>query len=171
MGVMLKRQVVWRAIVTPKLKEEIAREYDEAAAEIERRIQQLDFSIKGFLASQQGANIAQALEIRRQVEAEKKRQQATRDELLRRKEEFLKLEEGTEVIRGILEGWVEVEVGDNLAKALAGTEIVTKDGVVVEIREIEPETVSAPAVAGSGQESGGQQPSSAPQIIVPGKDG
>ncbi len=170
MGVMLKRQVVWRAIVTPKLKEEIAREYDEAAAEIERRIQQLDFSIKGFLASQQGANIAQALEIRRQVEAEKKRQQAARDELLRRKEEFLKLEEGTEVIRGILEGWVEVEVGDNLAKALAGTEIVTKDGVVVEIREIEPETVTAPAVS-AGQESGQQQPSGAPQIIVPGKDG
>ena len=170
MGVMLKRQVIWRAVVTPKLKEEIAREYDEAAAEIDRRIQQLDFSIKGFLASQQGANIAQALEIRRQVEAEKKRQQATRDEILRRKEELLALEEGTEVIRGVLEGWVEVNVGDNLAKALAGTEIVTKDDVVVEIREIEPEAVSARSVAAGGQTET-QQPTAAPQIIVPGKDG
>ncbi|MBC7288908.1 MAG: hypothetical protein H5T86_12900, partial [Armatimonadetes bacterium] len=60
MGIMLKRQVVWRAIVTPKLKEEIARDYDEAAGEIERRVQQLDFSIKGYMASVQHADLAQA---------------------------------------------------------------------------------------------------------------
>ncbi len=152
MGVWLKRQVVWRAIVTPRLKEELARELQAAADEIQQRIDQLEFSTKAYLTNIR-ADLSQALEIRRQIEAEKKRQEQARDEILKRKEEVEQLAEGSEVVRGILEGWVEVNVGDNLLTALAGVEIVTKDGVVVEIREREP-AVAPPVAAAAGPQAG-----------------
>lgn len=137
MGIILKRQVLWRAVVTPRLKEEIAEELQAAADEIDQRVQQLEFSTKAYLTNLQRTDLAQALEVRRQIEAEKKRQQAGRDEILKQKEQVAQLQEGTEVLRGVLEGFVEVDVGDDLPKALAGYEIVTKDGKIIEIREVE----------------------------------
>ena len=68
MGLMLRRQVVWRAVVTPRLKEELADEMQAAADEIDQRIQQLDFSTKAYLTNLQRADLTQALEVRRQIE-------------------------------------------------------------------------------------------------------
>jgi hypothetical protein len=167
MGIILKRQIIWRAIVTPKLKQEIAEELEEAAGEVDQRIQQLEFAARPYLSQVQAGDLTQILQIRRQVEAEKKRQQAVRDELLQRKQQVLELEDGTEVIRGLLEGWVEVEVGDDLTKALAGVEIVTKDNVVVEIRES-----AAPKVAPAAASPTGAESTPGPvRLIVPGQDG
>lgn len=163
MAIMLKRQIVWRAIVTPRLREEIAQDLQEAADEIEKRIQQLEFSTKAYMASQRG-DLQQALEIRRLVEEERKRQQSARDELLQRKAQVEKLEDGTEIIRGVLEGWVEVKEGDDLMKALAGTEIVTRDGKIVEIRETQPRRArTVPTVT---PQAAGQQPEQGPPIII-----
>lgn len=168
MGIMLKRQVLWRAIVTPQLREEISEDLQEAVDEIEKRIQQLEFSTKAFLASQRG-DLQQALEMRRLVEEERKRQEAARDELLQRKAQVEQLQDETEVVRGILEGWVEVNEGDDLMKALGGTEIVTRDGKVIGIRQIDAARAKTVAVAqaasGAGQDRLGQR---APLIITDG---
>ena len=45
------------------------------------------------------------------------------------------LDNGAEVIRGTLESDVEVNEGDDLSVLLGGTEIVTKDDIVIEIRQ------------------------------------
>jgi len=78
--------------------------------------------------------------VRKRVEAEKKRQEEIRDALRERKQQVEVLDNGTEVIRGTLESDVEVSEGDDLSVLhdlsvlLGGTEIVTKDDIVIEIR-------------------------------------
>lgn len=168
MGIMLKRQVLWRAIVTPALREEISQDLQDAIDEIDKRIQQLEFSTKAFLASQRG-DLQQALEMRRVVEEERKRQEAARDELVQRKAQVEQLQDETEIIRGVLEGWVEVSEGDDLMKALGGIEIVTRDGKVLAIRDIEPERAKTVAVSQSGSGRGGpKQVHDLPLIITEG---
>ncbi len=134
-GIILKRNVILRAIVNDALKEELKEELQRAADEIDHRIQQIDFSTKPYLTELQRTNLQQAIQVRRQIEAEKRKQQEMRDALMQRKKEIEELEPGTEVIRGTLEGYVEVKEGDNLAEVLSGVEIVTKDNIVQEIRQ------------------------------------
>ncbi len=135
MTVTIKREIVLRSIVTDQLKRELAEELQRGADELEQRIQQLDFSAKGYIAELQRADLQQAISVRKRVEAEKNRQQELRDSLLERKKQVEVLDNDTEIIRGTLESSVEVNVGDDLSVLLAGTEIVTKDDVVIEIRE------------------------------------
>jgi hypothetical protein len=42
---------------------------------------------------------------------------------------------GTEFPRGTIEGVVDINQGDDLFKKLGGSQIVVKDGIVVEVRE------------------------------------
>ena len=81
------------------------------------------------------------MQLRKQIEAEKQKQQEVHDALLLRKEEVAKLELDTEVVRGTLESYVEVNEGDDLAELLGGVEVVTKDDVVIEIRQHKPSAV------------------------------
>jgi len=137
MAITLKRQVIWRAVVTPQLREELAEELQSAADEIDEKVQQIDFQTKAYITNLQRADLAQALEIRKQVEAEKKRQTDQRDQILKQKEQIAQLPDGQEIIRGVLEGTVDVELGDDLTKALAGYELLTRDGKIVEVREVD----------------------------------
>jgi hypothetical protein len=157
MSITLKRQVIWRAVVTPQLREELAEELQSAADEIDEKVQQIDFQTKAYITNLQRADLAQALEIRKQVEAEKKRQTDQRDQILKQKEQIAQLPDEQEIIRGVLEGTVDVELGDDLTKALAGYELVTRDGKIVEVREVESlggRRASAPVRKGE-KEGGG----------------
>ncbi len=138
MTVTVKREVILRSIVTDQLKEELAEELQHAADELEQRIEQLDFSARGYITELQRADLQQAVNLRKRVEAEKKRQQELRDGILERKQQVQVLDNGTEIIRGSLESFVELSEGDDLRVLLTGTEIVTKDGIVIEIRERVP---------------------------------
>ena len=140
-GVTVKRNVILRAIVTDQLKQQVTRELQEAAEEVEQRVQQLDFSTKAYITDLQRADLQRAMAVRKQVEAEKQKQTELRDALLERKAQVIELENGTEVVRGALESYVEVNEGDDLALLLGGIEIVTKDDIVVEIRQRRPEEV------------------------------
>ncbi len=135
MSVHIRRQVYLRAIVTDKLKSDLNREISSAIGEIEERLTQLDAQTKLYIAELQRVDLQQAMAVRKRVEAERKRQDEIRDALLERKQQIEVLDNGTEVIRGTLESDVEVAVGDNLSVLLGGTEIVTKDDIVIEIRE------------------------------------
>ncbi len=136
-SVTIKRDVILRAIVTEKLKEQLDDEFTQAIEQIDRRITQLDIGTRQYVTELQRTDIQQAMALRQQIEAEKRRYRQVKDELIQRQRQVQKLELGTEVIRGTLEGEVEVRVGDNLQTALRGVEIVVRDDVIVEIRETE----------------------------------
>lgn len=140
-GVLIKRTVVLRAIVTDQLKEQVSTELQAAADEVEQRVQQLDFSTKAYITDLQRADLQRAMAVRKQIEAEKQKQTELRDALLERKAQVAELENGQEVVRGTLESFVEIKEGDDLAILLGGTEIVSKDDIVVEVRQRRPEDI------------------------------
>ena len=135
MGVIIKRQVILRSIVTGKLKEQLRDELQRAIDEIDQRVRQIDLRTQPYITELQRSNIQQAMAVRQQIEQEKERQRAAREALLERMKQVEELALGDEVIRGTLESEVEVNEGDNLAEIIGGQEIVTKDDLVVEIRQ------------------------------------
>ncbi len=141
MGVIVKRKVILRAIVTDQLKQELDEELQRGIDEIDQRIRQLDFRTQPYITDLQRTNIQQAIAFRKQVEAEKQRHQQLRSTLQERKQQVQELKDGDEIIRGTLESDVEVNEGDNLTELLGGVEIVIKDGQVMEIRQRRPAEV------------------------------
>ena len=138
MGVIIKRNVILRAIVTPALREDIMAEIGRAIEDVEARVQQIDFQTKPYLTELQRTNLQQAIQVRKQIEAEKQKHEDLRTALEERKKQITSLVDGDEIIRGTLESWVDVSEGDDLGEVLAGTEIVVKDEKVVEIRKHAP---------------------------------
>ena len=155
-GVLIKRNVILRAIVTDQLKEQVSTELQAAADEVEQRVAQLDFSTKAYITDLQRADLQRAMAVRKQIEAEKTKQTDLRDALMERKAQVAELENGQEVVRGTLESFVEINEGDDLTVLLGGTEIVSKDDIVVEIRQRRPEDVDETplllAVSGDDQQ-------------------
>lgn len=137
-SVMIKRNVVLRSIVTENLRRDLGQQLQAAAEEMDRRMSEMDAQTRAYITDLQRNNLQQAMAVRKQIEAEKKRQQDMRDAMLERKAAVEELEDGTEVTRGTLESFVEVKVGDNLRAILGGVQIVTRDDEVIEIREGDP---------------------------------
>ena len=134
-SVTVKRSVGVQVIVTEKFREELKAELQEAADATQRRIDQVEFQSRRFLADLQRTDLTQAMDARRQIESEKRRQEGVRQDILRQLEETDKLEIGSEYPRGHLEGVVELKEGDDLFKKLTGSQIVIRDGLIVEVRE------------------------------------
>lgn len=135
MGLTVRRSIAIIAIVTEQLKEDLKAELQEAMDATQQRIDQMEFQSRRFLSDLQATDLTQAMAARRQIEAEKRRHEALKQELADQLGEVENLELGSEFPRGTVEGLVEVNVGDDLMKQAAGASIVIKDGVILEIRE------------------------------------
>ncbi len=135
MGMTVKRTIALIAIVTEQFKEEMRTELNEAIEGTQRRMDQMDFQSRRFLADLQRTDLQQAMGARRQIETERRRHEALKQELQEQLAEIEKLDMGAEYQRGTLESEVELNVGDDLVKKLAGAAVVMKDGVITEIRE------------------------------------
>lgn len=136
-SVTIKRDIILRAIVTEGLKNQLDDEFSEAIEQIDQRITQLDVGARQYVTELQRSDIQQAMAVRQQIEAEKRRFRQAKDQLIQRQRQVQELDEGTEIIRATIESFAEVSVGDNIQTALRGVEIVVRDDEVVEIRETE----------------------------------
>ena len=126
MGVTVKRPVRVKAIVTEAFKE-------HRAAEIRAALTRLDAVAKRVeLHLQKVGPNADAVAER--LATQERRNQEAKAALTRELGVVSALDLGTEYVRGMLEGTVEVEIGDDFSK-LAGCEIVIKDDKIVEIRD------------------------------------
>jgi len=152
-SVTIKRDVILRAIVTSGLKEQLDDEFSEAIEQIDQRVTQLDIGARQYVTELQRTDIQQAMAVRQQIETEKRRYRQGKDELIQRQRQVTELEEGTEIIRGTIESWVDVAVCDNIQTALRGVEILVSDDEIIEIREteggiaVEPNQEVGPQVA------------------------
>ena len=135
-SVTVKRSIGVQVIVTESFKAELKAELEEAAETAQRRMDQMEMQSRRVLADLQRTDLTQAMSARRQIEAEVRRHQALKQDILRQIEETEKLELGSEYARGTLEGVVDLTEGDDLIKKLSGSQIVVKDGVIVEVREV-----------------------------------
>lgn len=132
----VNRSIAVQVIVTEKFKEELKAELQAAADASQQRIDQMEFQSRRFLADLQRTDLSQAMSARRQIEAERNRQEALRQDIVRQLEEADKLELDSEYSRGTLQGVVDLEEGDDLIQKLSGAQILIKDGLIVEVREV-----------------------------------
>jgi hypothetical protein len=133
-SVFIKRPVAVVAIVTEAFKAELIRELQESIDQVTRSQEALESQARRYLLQLQSADLAQSASFRRQIDAEKARQEQMKQELTARLEEARNLTIGDEFPRGTVESYFEAAVGDNLMDKLSGAAIVVKDDIIVEIR-------------------------------------
>ncbi|NLJ24075.1 MAG: 16S rRNA processing protein RimM [Firmicutes bacterium] len=132
--ITINRPVVWKAVVTDQLRKELGQELERAINRLDMEIQQLEFQAKRVLPDLERQNLKRAMDMRQQLEDEKQKRRQARERLAEQMQDVANLETGEEIARGTLEGLTDVSVGDDLTRILYA-EIVTKDGIVVELRE------------------------------------
>ncbi|MBI4279231.1 MAG: YlqD family protein [Armatimonadetes bacterium] len=132
-AITLTRPVVIKAIVTESFKRLYINDLEEAVKRVEALVQQIDVQLRRMELERQVTPQGRAL--RQQLELERARQEATRAELQARLQEARELTLNDEFTQGTVEGVVEVKIGDNLFNRITRTEIIVKDGIILEIRE------------------------------------
>lgn len=141
-SIQLKRPVLIKAIVTEVFKTNANAEIQNALQQIDLQLQQLEFQSKRALSDLEKRMIVPASGItkdqvdglRNQIDNERNRLSGMKTELLQRMEVIKQLELGTEFVQGTVDNYVEVKKGENLYEKMSNTEVIVKDGVVVEIR-------------------------------------
>ncbi|NEO84505.1 MAG: hypothetical protein F6J87_09655 [Spirulina sp. SIO3F2] len=137
----VKRPIVLKVIVTPRWQEEVTTQLTAQSGQLEKQIQDVELQGQRAVSEIQKQGVAmtnpQALQqieaIQNQVNQRKSELQQKRNQLLQQLEQIGKLEMEQEVAQGQLEGFCDVNIGDNLVKKLQ-VEVVVRDGVVEEIR-------------------------------------
>ncbi len=129
MSVSVIRPVHVKVIVTEQFKTRRSAQIKTALSKLEAMGKRLDYQLDRLPAqTEQGGAVLERLR------AEKRRNEQARTALVRELDKVCSLENGTEYRHGVLQGTVEVEVGDDFSK-LGLCEIVVKDDKVVEIRD------------------------------------
>lgn len=133
MGITITRPVVIKAVVTESFKRLYLQDVEEAIKRIDALVQQIDTQIRRSELERQISPQSRA--VRQQLELERARQEAAKAELTVRLREGQDLALNAEFPQGTVESLVEVSVGDNLFTKIGRTEIIVKDGIIMEIRE------------------------------------
>ncbi len=142
-SITVQRPVVIKTIVTESFKRLYVADLEEAIKRVDAIMQQIDVQSRRFELERQVT--PQTRNLRAQLEMERQRQEATRMELQARLREAQELQLNTEFLQGTIEGLVEVAVGDNLFDKISRTEVIVKDGIVLEIRETSVSPLITPA--------------------------
>lgn len=129
----VKRPVIVTAIVTEGLKQEYQQEIEENLRRVNESQQELESQSRRYMLQIPSAEMANSF--RRQVEEETRKHDAARKELQDRQAEVNRLQIGERVTYMQLEGFVELQKGDNIKDKLGRAEIVIKDGVVQELKD------------------------------------
>jgi hypothetical protein len=132
---ILKRQILLKAVVTERLKEQLIQDVQDAIQRVEESQDELDRQSRRLMLELQRTDMNRAMAFRQQLEAEKRKQDDVKAELQEQLTAYQGLELGEEIARGTLEGDIEVGVGDNLVEKLGQAEILVEDDVVKEIRD------------------------------------
>ena len=133
----ITRPVLVKTRVTDQYKKLLAVELQQTVARLEMELQQLEFQSRKLLELTK-KNPSDAEAAFTQLEQEKQKRLDTRIKLLDKIKEVCKLVNGSEVVQGKVESFVQVQIGDDWNKTM-NAEIVLEDGKVVEIRTSKPE--------------------------------
>jgi hypothetical protein len=127
------RPVVVKAIVTESFRDLYRRELADALRRVEEVCNQIDTQLRRVELERQV--LPQNRAVRQQLEVERSRQEMMRAELRDRLREAENLVLNSEFPQTTVDSHVEIRLGDNLFSKLTRTEIVVKDGIVMEIRQ------------------------------------
>lgn len=133
--ITIRQPVTIKVVLTEDTKQawlaELRRLVNSTIAELE----ELEFRSKQWLrdAEKQGDGAIQAAEVK--IEQEKAQRIEQREQLIQQLTQIQQMDVGSEVANGTVETTVDVKVGDSWDAVVQGSEIVIKDGTVVEIRQ------------------------------------
>ncbi|WP_067621342.1 YlqD family protein [Alicyclobacillus acidiphilus] len=131
----IRQPVAVKFILTEATKQQIIQEQRRQIEQVINELEQLEIQGKEAIeqAMMQSGELAQ--QVRQQIENEKQVREARREELFQQMQQFQQMELGTEIQNMTVETTVTVNVGDDWSKILLGSEIVVRDGIVVDIRQ------------------------------------
>jgi hypothetical protein len=135
---VIKRQILLKAIVTEKLKEQLVADVQEAIQRVEESQDELERQSRRLMLELQRTDLNRAMAFRQQLELEKRKQDDVKAELQEQLKEYQGLPLGEEIARGTVEGDITVKVGDNLMEKLGQAEILVEDDIIKEIRDPAP---------------------------------
>ena len=130
----LIRPVLVKVIVTENYKMNAMTDLQEAARQVELKLQHLDYQEKHLLAELTKKNPAGVPAARQQIQQERWQYEEKKREVIRRLQEIDGMTLGTEVVYGQMESLTEIKEGD-LWQPVLGAEIILRDGVIIEIRK------------------------------------
>lgn len=133
MAIFIQRPVTVRARVTEALKKRLAAEFQESLRQAEAELALIEGQMKGLGEESEGAAAERRATIER-LGAERQKRVEQRTRLLENIKESGRLEPGTEISQGTVQGFCQVRIGDDWDR-LFQAEIVVEDGRVVAIRE------------------------------------
>ncbi|MDK2822154.1 MAG: hypothetical protein PWQ67_1200 [Clostridia bacterium] len=129
----IMRSIVVKQVVTENFKKKTASEIQEALKKVEIDIENFDKQTKKTVTELTLKGHPQINQIKQQIEVEKEKLTSYKQQLLEKLKLVSKLNIDEEVVQGTIEGPLEVKIGDNF-DALSRTEMVIKDGIIVDIR-------------------------------------
>jgi hypothetical protein len=106
---------------------------DEALKNVELELQQLEFQEKRMVAEQHKVDVNGLPQLYAYLDTERSKRTDFKRDTIEQLEHLEKLELGSEIPRGTLDGLVTVKIGDNLRKYM-GAEILVEDGVIIAFR-------------------------------------
>ncbi|MCT7956252.1 YlqD family protein [Laspinema palackyanum] len=138
---LLKRNTIIKAIVTPRWKEEVQQQLQGQINQIDMQLQQLEMQAQQMIGELQKQSIQPpGPQVQQQMESVKMQANQRQREMLDQKNQILQnlqqvqtLEMGQEVASGQMDSFFYLERGDDLIKKMQ-VEVVLRDGVVEEIR-------------------------------------
>jgi exonuclease VII large subunit len=138
---LLKRNTIIKAIVTPRWKEEVQQQLQGQINQLDTQMQQLEMQAQQMISELQKQSIQPpGPQVQQQMESVKMQANQRQREMLDQKNQILQnlqqvqtLEMGQEVASGQMDSFFYLERGDDLIKKMQ-VEVVLRDGVVEEIR-------------------------------------
>lgn len=132
----LKQNVIVKVVVTEKFKEDFKKELERQLGAAEGKARELKSSLARLVIESAGLQNPSYVEtLKARIEEERMLQEAIASELREKIKEIDALPVDSVYPYTVIEGLVDVDVGDNLFKKISGVEVLIKDGVVIEIKE------------------------------------
>jgi hypothetical protein len=124
-----------KLILTEQTKQQITSEMNGAIQQIQHELEQIEFQSRSALSdAEQSGNPQAVAAIQGRINQERGMRVERREQIMQQLVQIQQTPIGTEVPGGQIETTLEVRIGDQWDDVIQGTEIVLRDGVVVEIR-------------------------------------
>lgn len=131
---LIKRQVLVKSFVTEDLKRDLIERFNKLIELSEKRISEIVSEEKKLLLTAPTLEPAYLQAVKNKIKEQKEEEERIKENLIKERENIKLLKDGEFYLHGVVEGFVEIKEGDDFWKKIQETEIILKDGKVVEIK-------------------------------------
>lgn len=130
----LRVPVTIKSKVTEDLKAKLIADLEQHQTLVDQDLQQIEFQAKRLLSEQAKIDAQGLIQLRQQIEEERQKRLAFKEDVAAKLKDAQKLEIGSEIAQGTMEQTITVKVGDDL-NSFMGSEILLEDGKIVAFRQ------------------------------------